>query len=33
MIESDPTRKEILKKSYRALTGEDLEVRVAIIND
>jgi hypothetical protein len=33
MLEGDPARKEILKKSYQALTGEDLEVRVAIIND
>jgi len=31
--EQDPERKEILKNSYQALTGEDLEVRLRILND
>lgn len=33
LIEKDPNRKEILKTSYRVLTGEDIEIRVAILND
>ncbi|HEV7474094.1 MAG TPA: hypothetical protein VGN90_08595 [Pyrinomonadaceae bacterium] len=32
-IERDPARKERLKNSYQALTGENLERRIAIIND
>lgn len=33
MNETDPARLETLKKSYLSLTGEDLERRVAILND
>jgi hypothetical protein len=31
--ENDPKRKELLKNSYQALTGQDIEFRVAVIND
>jgi hypothetical protein len=33
MVEKDPNRKETLKNSYRVLTGEDIEKRIAILND
>jgi hypothetical protein len=33
MAEKDSNRKETLKDSYRLLTGEDIDTRIAIIND
>lgn len=33
MTETEPARKETLKKSYQSLTGEDLERRALILND
>lgn len=31
--EQDPKRKELLGNSYRAITGDDIDRRIAIIND
>lgn len=31
--EKDPVRREILKQNYQTLTGQDLDVKVAIVND
>ncbi|PYS81303.1 MAG: hypothetical protein DMF70_09500 [Acidobacteria bacterium] len=33
IAESDPQRKKILKSCYREVTGEDIEVRVRIVQD
>jgi hypothetical protein len=33
LIEKDPNRKVIIKNSYQALTGEDIEIRIGILND
>jgi len=33
MVEKDANRKETLKESYRLLTGEDIDRRIAILND
>ena len=33
MVEKDANRKEALKDSYRLLTGEDIDRRIAILND
>ena len=33
MLEKDASRKETLKDSYRLLTGEDIDRRIAILND
>ena len=33
MVEKDAKRKETLKDSYRLLTGEDIDRRIAILND
>lgn len=33
VIEKDAAKKELLRKSYKLITGEDIEKRVAIIND
>ena len=30
---TDPVRKELLRKSYRQLTGEDIDTRIMIFND
>jgi hypothetical protein len=31
--ESNPEKKEVLKQTYRDITGEDIEVRLQIVND
>lgn len=31
--EKDPVRKETLRKNYQALTGQDIDVKVGILND
>jgi hypothetical protein len=33
LSETDPNRKEILKDSYQVLTGENIEIRIGILND